>query len=240
MTPMALVGGEDTADRDAGGSRPGSSSVVAVGCITVGLSDHRHPLPGPVAAPHTLTTATVPPVAVGSRGGPLDTGLAAGSRHRPVGAVVHARAQSRRDGTGAHQRHRTGMVPTGTVPGPDRVGRHPRTRRLVPGPRRVLPAAHALLAGDQVQVSLADGAVVNFVVTSVAMYTKTQFPAQQVYASHGDQRAATRHLRRGRSTPRRATTCPTSSSTRRSSRPPRRRHRRRHGSGDRRAPPSRI
>jgi hypothetical protein len=33
---------------------------------------------------------------------------------------------------------------------------------------------------------LADGVIVHFVVTSVAMYPKDQFPAQQVYGSHGN------------------------------------------------------
>ena len=42
-----------------------------------------------------------------------------------------------------------------------------------------------LVPGDRVEVGLADGAVVTFAVTSVAMYTKDQFPAQQVYGSHG-------------------------------------------------------
>jgi sortase (surface protein transpeptidase) len=42
-----------------------------------------------------------------------------------------------------------------------------------------------LRAGDQVQVSLADGVVANFAVTAVTQYTKAQFPAQEVYQSHG-------------------------------------------------------
>jgi hypothetical protein len=42
-----------------------------------------------------------------------------------------------------------------------------------------------LLDGDLVQVSLADGAVVTFAVTSVAQYTKTLFPADLVYTSQG-------------------------------------------------------
>ncbi len=42
-----------------------------------------------------------------------------------------------------------------------------------------------LAAGDQVYVALADGDIARFAVNSVAMYTKTQFPAQRVYASHG-------------------------------------------------------
>ena len=38
---------------------------------------------------------------------------------------------------------------------------------------------------DVVEVSLENGAVATFAVTDVAMYPKDQFPAQQVYASHG-------------------------------------------------------
>jgi sortase (surface protein transpeptidase) len=44
----------------------------------------------------------------------------------------------------------------------------------------------SLTAGDPVDVTLADGVVAHFVVTSVAMYPKDQFPAQQVYGSHGN------------------------------------------------------
>lgn len=43
----------------------------------------------------------------------------------------------------------------------------------------------SLQAGDQVNVTLGDGAVAHFVVDTVAMYPKEQFPAEQVYASHG-------------------------------------------------------
>lgn len=43
----------------------------------------------------------------------------------------------------------------------------------------------SLHAGDHVEVTLADGVVAHFVVTTVASYPKAQFPAQQVYASHG-------------------------------------------------------
>jgi LPXTG-site transpeptidase (sortase) family protein len=44
----------------------------------------------------------------------------------------------------------------------------------------------SLRTGDPVDVTLADGVVTHFVVTSVAMYPKDQFPSQQVYGSHGD------------------------------------------------------
>ena len=42
-----------------------------------------------------------------------------------------------------------------------------------------------LAPGDQVSVTLADGVTATFAVTSVAMYSKSQFPAQQVYGSNG-------------------------------------------------------
>ena len=43
----------------------------------------------------------------------------------------------------------------------------------------------SLVAGDIVDVSLADGVTAQFKVTSVATYLKTNFPDQEVYASHG-------------------------------------------------------
>jgi sortase (surface protein transpeptidase) len=42
-----------------------------------------------------------------------------------------------------------------------------------------------LRPGDRVEVSLADGVVAHFVVSTVAMYPKEQFPARLVYGSHG-------------------------------------------------------
>jgi hypothetical protein len=43
----------------------------------------------------------------------------------------------------------------------------------------------SLKAGDKVDVSLADGAVVHFAVTTVETYAKVTFPSQKVYGSHG-------------------------------------------------------
>ena len=42
-----------------------------------------------------------------------------------------------------------------------------------------------LVAGDLIGVTMANGSTAQFKVTSVAMYLKTQFPTQQVYASGG-------------------------------------------------------
>jgi hypothetical protein len=44
----------------------------------------------------------------------------------------------------------------------------------------------SLRAGDRVEVSLADGLVAHFVVSSVETYLKKEFPARQVYGSHGN------------------------------------------------------
>jgi Sortase domain len=44
----------------------------------------------------------------------------------------------------------------------------------------------SLLAGDIVEVTLADGTIDRFVVRAVVSYPKAQFPDRQVYASHGD------------------------------------------------------
>jgi sortase (surface protein transpeptidase) len=42
-----------------------------------------------------------------------------------------------------------------------------------------------LVAGDRINVVLADGAVTTFAVTKVVEYSKTSFPDQLVYGSHG-------------------------------------------------------
>ncbi len=158
--------------------------VVAAGCITVGLSQHQHPLLGPAAEPHRLTTTTVPPVAV----------VPVVARSTPVSLRVPAIALSVPLST-------LGLNPDGTVQVPTN-DIEPGWFRLGPSPGQIGSAVilghvdtyqgpgvffqlRALLAGDQVQVSLADGAVVNFAVTSVEQYPKAQFPAQEVYQSHG-------------------------------------------------------
>ncbi|MDV7354678.1 class F sortase [Rhodococcus oxybenzonivorans] len=43
-----------------------------------------------------------------------------------------------------------------------------------------------LKAGDSVEVSLTDGSVAHFSVTKVETYPKKEFPAEQVYGSHGE------------------------------------------------------
>ncbi len=159
--------------------------VVGVACIAVGLRDHRHPLAGPVVAPSTLSTA--PAVTA-------PTTIPVMARSVPVSLRVPSLALSVPLSTLGLNADGTIQVPTNDVePGWFRLGPTPGQigsavilghvdSRQGPG---VFFQLRTLQAGDQVQVSLTDGAVVNFAVTSVATYTKTQFPAQQVYTSHG-------------------------------------------------------
>jgi sortase (surface protein transpeptidase) len=94
-----------------------------------------------------------------------------------------------------------GLNPNGTVQVPTK-DQQPGWYRLGPAPGQMGsavilghvddyqgPAAfyrlRALHAGDKVDVTLASGAVAHFAVTRVATFLKTQFPSQQVYASHG-------------------------------------------------------
>jgi sortase (surface protein transpeptidase) len=94
-----------------------------------------------------------------------------------------------------------GLNPDGTVqvPGNDT---EPGWFRLGPSPGQIGSAVilghvdshqgpgvffglRTLHPGDQVEVTLADGAVATFAVTAVVQYAKDQFPARQVYASQG-------------------------------------------------------
>jgi hypothetical protein len=162
----------------------GVLSIIAAGCVTWGLSEHQHPLPGPVSAPSTLGTVPVPtaaPVAVVAHSAPVSLRVPAIALSVPL-SLLGLNA----DGSV--------QVPTNDIepgwfdlgPSPGQIGSavilgHVDTYQ---GPG-VFFNLRTLLPGDQVQVSLADGAVTNFAVTSVVMYSKAQFPAQEVYQSHG-------------------------------------------------------
>jgi hypothetical protein len=157
--------------------------VVAVACVTLGFHQRYHPLAPPVAAPTTrapspTTTVPVPVVAYSV----------------PVSLRVPAITLSVSLST-------LGLNPDGTVQVPDN-DTQPGWFRLGPSPGQIGSAVilghvdtyagpgvffqlRALVPGDQVRVSLTDGAVVTFDVTSVVQYAKAQFPAQEVYQSHG-------------------------------------------------------
>jgi hypothetical protein len=159
-------------------------ALVAVGLLVPGLRGHRHPLGGPVAPRSASSTVPVPTVAVA----PVV------AHSVPVSLRVPAIAVSVPLST-------LGLNPDGTVqvPGNDT---EPGWFRLGPSPGQIGSAVilghvdshqgpgvffglRTLHPGDQVEVTLADGAVATFAVTAVVQYAKDQFPGRQVYASQG-------------------------------------------------------
>jgi sortase (surface protein transpeptidase) len=162
--------------------------VVAVGCIAVGLRGHQVSLalphrPEHPASPLAAASTTAPaPLRVVARSTPVTLSIPA------IGVAVAV--------------SELGLNPDGTVQVPTDF-QVPGWYRLGPSPGQVGSAVilghvdsyqgpavffnlRSLTAGDPVDVTLADGVIVHFVVTSVAMYPKDQFPAQQVYGSHGN------------------------------------------------------
>jgi hypothetical protein len=160
--------------------------VVAVALIGLGLSGGDRPLAGPAPSSAALRAAVVPPS--------VPTALAT-TRSVPVllsipaiGLVVRLGPPLGVDAGGTVQ------VPTGTAqpgwfrlgPTPGEIGSsvilgHVDSYR---GPG-VFFLLRTLASGDLVNVGLADGATAQFTVNTVAMYSKTDFPAQRVYGSHG-------------------------------------------------------
>lgn len=157
--------------------------LVGIGSLVVGLKGYRHPLAGPVAS-HSFTSA--PP--------PVENTVLSLGRSTPVSLRVPAIGLS-------VPLSSLGLNPNGTVEVPTNF-QEPGWYRLGPSPGQVGSAVilghvdsyqgpavffrlRTLLAGDQIQVSLADGAVATFEVKNVVMYSKGQFPSLQVYGSHG-------------------------------------------------------
>ena len=160
--------------------------LIAAACFTVGLRGHQVPLAGPNPG-HSESHA-----AHGTNTAPVSSGVVARSapvalRIPSIGVSVSVSA--------------LGLNPDGTVQVPTNF-QEPGWYRLGPSPGQLGSAVilghvdsyqgpavffqlRSLEAGDRVEVSLADGVVADFVVTTVAMYPKDQFPAQQVYASQG-------------------------------------------------------
>jgi hypothetical protein len=162
----------------------GFLSILGAGCITGGLHVHRHPLAPPVAAPPTFTTRPATPLAV----------VAAAAHSTPISLQIPSISLSVRLST-------LGLNVDGSVQVPTDVA-EPGWFRLGPSPGQIGSAVilghvdssqgpgvffqlRTLLPGEQVQVSLADGAVATFAVTAVEQYSKAQFPSRLVYASQG-------------------------------------------------------
>jgi hypothetical protein len=163
--------------------------VVGTGCLVVGVPGHDHPLPGPAAshgAARSLHRGAGP-----TSGASVPTAVA---RSLPVTLRIPSIGVTVPLST-------LGLNFDGTVQVPSDY-QQPGWFRLGPTPGQVGSAVilghvddhkgpavffqiRSLVRGDQVNVTLADGVTAQFAVTSVAMYSKPDFPAQQVYGSHG-------------------------------------------------------
>lgn len=157
--------------------------VIAGLCVWLGLRGQQVPLPPPVRQPpsHVTTSTALPAALVTARSAPVSLRIPAIGLSVPLSTL--------------------GLNLDGTVQVPTDF-QEPGWYRLGPSPGEMGSAVilghvdsylgpavffqlRSLTAGDQVEVTLADGVMTSFVVTSVAMYPKTGFPAQQVYGSHG-------------------------------------------------------
>src|SRR5665811_1377163 len=169
--------------------------LTGAGFLTAGLARRDDPLARPAATPHASqpgagNTTPAPP---------------AGAPAPPAGAPVVARSVPvwlRIPAIGVSTSLSTsGLNPDKTVEVPTNY-QEPGRYRLGPTPGQVGSAVilghvddkagpavfyrlKSLRTGDKVEVSLASGLVVHFVVTKVATYLKAQFPARLVYASRG-------------------------------------------------------
>jgi len=160
--------------------------LAGTACLVVGLRGSQHALPGPIASRVTVPApvrSTAPKVV------PLQT-----THSVPVELRIPALSLS-------VSLSSLGLNPDGTVQVPTDV-EQPGWFRLGPTPGQIGSAVilghvdstkgpavffglRTLVPGDQVTVSLADGVTAEFGVTSVAMYSKSAFPDQLVYGSHG-------------------------------------------------------
>ena len=179
--------------------------MIAVGLITVGLRGHQVSLADPVTAqdPAVLAGVPGPPLLVGPATSPSETLQTAPApptvmspvdRSTPVALRIPAINLAVSLSTLGLNPDRTVQVPTDFQepgwfdlgPSPGQVGSAVILGHVdsYQGPA-VFFRLRALHPSDQVEVSLADGMIAHFMVTTVVQYPKDQFPAEQVYASHG-------------------------------------------------------
>lgn len=175
--------------------------LVGAGSVFLGLRVHAHPLAGPASLPKTSVpiesrhrTSLPSPSFTGSTTTKQVAPAQFALRSTPVQIRVPAIALDVSLTT-------LGLNANGTVEVPTNI-QQPGWYRLGPSPGQdgsavilghvdsyqgpaVFFKLRSLVAGDLIDVSLADGVAAQFKVTSVAMYAKRAFPDQQVYAAHG-------------------------------------------------------
>jgi len=158
--------------------------LVAWTYLAVGLGGNLHPLAGPVGP-------QLPPPAAVVEQGPVALQTA---RSTPLGLSIPAIGL-------LVPLSSLGLGPDGAVQVPSDFN-EPGWYQPGPSPGQVGSAVilghvdsyqgpavffelRSLVAGDRIDVSLADGVMTEFAVTTVVMYSKDQFPDSLVYGSHG-------------------------------------------------------
>lgn len=159
--------------------------AAAVACLVLGIHTHGRSLAPPAGAqlppPPAAAKDAAAPAATVARSTPVALGIPA------LGLQVSLST--------------LGLNPDGTVQVPTDI-QQPGWYRLGPSPGQVGSAVilghvdsyvgpgvffklSTLVAGDRVDVALADGLTATFAVDTVVSYPKTQFPTLLVYGSHG-------------------------------------------------------
>jgi len=166
----------------------GTLVLVGSGCLIVGLQEHQHPLAGPAPA-HAIRKAVRT-----TKTSPAKAAVLATARSAPIELKVPAISLTVSLSTLGLNADGTVEVPTdvqqpgwyGLGPSPGEIGSAVILGHVdsYQGPA-VFFNLRSLVAGDLVDVSLADGVTAEFKVTSVTMYLKANFPDQAVYTSHG-------------------------------------------------------
>jgi sortase (surface protein transpeptidase) len=162
--------------------------LIGSGCLFLGLQEHQHPLAAP--APSRVLPKRAKVKAAPEKVAPLAT-----ARSTPVELKIPSISLAVSLST-------LGLNADGTVEVPTDI-QQPGWYRLGPSPGQIGSAVilghvdsyagpavffnlRALVAGNVVDVTLADGVTAQFEVTSVATYLKANFPDQSVYTSDGD------------------------------------------------------
>jgi hypothetical protein len=164
--------------------------LIAAGTLAWGIRGGQHSLGGPAAPPISLSAS--PPASTAAT--PSTPASAVVARSTPVALRIPAIGVT-------VSLSKLGLNPDHTVEVPTNF-QQPGWFRLGPSPGQLGSAVilghvdshtgpavffrlRSLRAGDHVEVSLADGVVVHFVVTSVATYPKSAFPSRLVYGARG-------------------------------------------------------
>jgi hypothetical protein len=177
--------------------------LFGAGSLFLGLKGHDRPLPGPVSVPKTSApTTSLPKAAPARRASTSTTTTASPPALFQQFALRSTPVQLRVPAIGLNVSLSTlGLNANGTVQVPTTI-QQPGWYRFGPSPGQdgsavilghvdsyqgpaVFFKLRTLVPGDLVDVSLADGASAQFKVTFVAMYSKTSFPDQEVYAGEG-------------------------------------------------------